>query len=453
MQVRSLLHRGWLIAGLAFASFLSPAAAAGTPSPGWKPYGLQGSVVRCLAATPHLLCAGTESDGVFCRDLGIANSAWRPLGLQGTTISWLWIDPVTPTRIFAATGSKSGSPVLLYRTVNGGVSWQPSDSGLSPAVYAVHGVPGTPTVYAMGSAVWRSDDLGSSWRLIHGSIGAGVSLEVSPTDPSTLWVGGETVIFSGYTLRSRNGGATWQEVWNSYAGPGALGDNQTADISAHPLLDGIMLSGHEGFVLRSVDHGGAFMEVLTAGARFFLDWDGADSSRAYAAGSPNGGGGHAFVSRDTGQTWSTITGALAPRLIFRLEADDRRLGVAYAATDDGVQRFYGGGLPSCLDARGGVDDLRLLPGPCPAGSAPGTTLVGDAIAGHLDEVTPAQGRIDLGEVECLVAGGDISLVDIDPPEPPPGKALFFLARMAGAANYGSSSGGLPRRPSLGDCAP
>src|SRR5262245_34714596 len=157
-------------AALVLCAVVSSAEAAGAPSPGWKPYGLQGSLVRSLAATSDLLCAGTESDGLFCRDLGAAGSMWRSLGLRGAVVSWIWIDRVFPTRILAATGSQSGSPVLLYRTVNGGATWEPADAGLSPAIYAVHGVPGTPTIYAMGSAIWRSDDLGSSWRQVSGSI-------------------------------------------------------------------------------------------------------------------------------------------------------------------------------------------------------------------------------------------------------------------------------------------
>ena len=47
-------------------------------------------------------------------------------------------------------------------------------------------MPGSPTLYVEGSAVWRSDDLGSSWRQVFGPGTAGVSLEVAPTDPNTV---------------------------------------------------------------------------------------------------------------------------------------------------------------------------------------------------------------------------------------------------------------------------
>jgi len=368
------------------------------------------------------------------------------------TVTSIWIDPVSPDVMFAATGGPPGTPRVL-RSLNGGMTWIPADAGLTGPIAAVRGVPGTQTLYAQGGSVWRSNNHGTSWHAVFLQSSAGVSLEVAPTDPGTVWAGGETVIFSGYTVVSRNGGATWEQVWDSYSGPGAPGDNQTADIAAHPLLDGTVLTGHEGFVLRTPDHGATFIEVLTAPARFDLAWDGGDPSRGYAAGSPNGGGGHAYVSRDVGLTWTPITGSLAPRTVLDLAADDGRLGVAYAASDDGILRFYGGGEPLCLDTRSGIEALQLLPGLCPSPVAGTAVVQGDAIAGGLGALRVAAGQVDLGEVECLIDSADMALADLDPPEPPQGQVLFILARLRSASDYGTSSAGLPRRPSLGDCAP
>ena len=430
----------------------SPSPGAAQPAPGWKPFGLQGSTVRSLAAAPDKLCAGTQSDGVFCRALASSGAIWVSRGPAGVTIASIWIDPVFPDVMFAAASGPPGTPRVL-RSLNGGAMWAAADAGLTGPIAAVRGVPGTQTLYAQGGSVWRSDDRGGSWHVVFPDSSAGVSLDVAPTNPAIIWAGGETLILSGYTVVSYDGGAQWEEVWNSYTGPGAPGDNQTADIAAHPTIDGLVITGHEGFVLRTLDHGAAFTEVLTAPARFYLGWDGGDPTRAYGSGSPNGGGGHAYVSRDLGQTWMPITGALAPRTVFDLAADRARLGVAYAATDDGIQRFYGGGDPLCLDTRLGIDSLRLIPGPCtsPAGGA--AVVPGDAIAGHIGALRFAGGRVDLGEVECLVDGADIALADIDPPEPPQGEALFILVRLQGASDYGTSSSGQSRRPSLGDCAP
>jgi len=273
------------------------------------------------------------------------------------------------------------------------------------------------------------------------------SLEVAPTAPQEVWAGGETVIFQGFTIFSENGGASWKSVWDSRF----IGDNQTSDISAHPTVAALALTGHEGFILRTTDKGTTFQEVLNVPVRFFIDWDGGNSTRVYAGGSPNGGTAQVFVSRDLGISWSSITGELAPRIVFRVGADHHRVGVAYAATDDGVYRFYGGGLPICLDTRAGIDNLQLWPNACPAVLSPGPVIPGDAIAFDLAALVKTSTHVDLGEVECLVDGGDIALATVDPPEPAPGHALGLLLRLAGSTDYGFSSDGLPRQASFGDC--
>src|SRR3989442_2072840 len=340
------------------------AQAPGTFTWEWKPFGLQGVLVRSLAAAPSVLCAGTQGRGIFCLDVSATWDGWRPAGLAGATVTWIWIDPVREQERFAACDG-SGGFHSLYRTLDGGVSWTPIDGafpgGFPPWIYTVQGVPGAPTVFAAGGSIWRSDDLGTTWNLLAAADGDDC-LEIAPTDPRPIWSGGETMIFSGFTLQSRDGGATWRTVWDSHL----IGDNQTSDVSAHPLLHGLAITGHEGFVLRTTDNGDTFSEVLAAPARFFLDWDAANPSRAYAAGSPNGGGAYAFGSRDFGATWQEITGTLlANRIVFRLEADDTRLGVVYPATEVGVWRHYGEGVPACLDTRGGFQRLGLWPGLCP----------------------------------------------------------------------------------------
>lgn len=420
------------------ASWSQSFAQSVTP-PRWKPFGLQGVTVRSLATAPDLLCAGTQGQGIYCKNL--PGGAWMFQGLAGKTVNWIWIDPTRPNVAFAATDAM-GQLGQLYRSLNGATSWEPSGTGLY--VYAVDGVPGTNSIYVAGGGVWRSDDLGDSWTQKYAN-GGQWSLEIAPTNPQVIWAGGETAIFSGYTILSENGGASWKTVWDSRL----IGDNQTSYISAHPILPALALTGHEGFILRTTDNGTSFQEVLNVPVRFFLDWDGANPARVYGGGSPNGGTAQVFVSRDLGVSWTSITAEMAPRIVFRVEADFDRLGVVYAATDDGVYRFYGGGLPVCLDGRGGIDNLQLSPGECPPSLAP--SIMGDAIAIDVGAVVETSSQVEMGEVECLIDDGDIALASIDPPEPAPGHALGLLVRLAASTGYGSSSTGLPRVVASGDC--
>ena len=137
----------------ALALVLAAGCTAGyTPASEWKPFGLQGLTIRSLAASPDLLCAGTQGSGVYCRDLNdpAMGTAWKSLGPAGTTVTWLWIDPVNPLTRYAACGMAVTGP-SLYRTMDGGRTWAavdgfPNPGGPVPRAWAVHGVPGTATV-------------------------------------------------------------------------------------------------------------------------------------------------------------------------------------------------------------------------------------------------------------------------------------------------------------------
>src|SRR5262245_8067968 len=163
----------------------------------WHPLGLQGIAVRSLAGAPGRLCAGTAGRGVFCLDLRGRPAGWQPLGPEGTTITGLWIDAARPGLIFAA-ASQPGMNVL-FRSLDGGATWQdvgPHIPSNIVEVYGVHGVPGSDTVYASGGAVWRSDDLGETWTAHNPTDPGGPSvalsaLDVAPTDARAIWTGGD----------------------------------------------------------------------------------------------------------------------------------------------------------------------------------------------------------------------------------------------------------------------
>src|SRR5213594_1617777 len=105
------------------------AQAPGTFTWEWKPFGLQGVLVRSLAAAPSVLCAGTQGRGIFCLDLSATWNGWRPAGLDGATVTGIWIDPRRPQVRFAACDG-SGGFHILYQTLNGGATWTPIDGAL-----------------------------------------------------------------------------------------------------------------------------------------------------------------------------------------------------------------------------------------------------------------------------------------------------------------------------------
>lgn len=424
----------------------------------WYPFGLQGIVVRSLAVAPGRLCAGTAGKGVYCLDATSRPPGWRSLGPDGATITGLWIDGLRPGLIFAAADGPPGVNVL-FRTVDGGRTWQDLGRNIPPSpvseIGLVHGVPGTPIVYGAGGAVWRSDDLGETWSMDNpgepaGALSSQSALEVAPTDSRTIWAGGDlafTFAPVAYAALSRDGGQNWTWVWSS----GPFDYTPIVDISAHPRLDGLALTGHWGYVLRTPDHGAGFRKVLQSPAYFLVDWGG--GGLAFAAGrTASLGGSEAYLSRDLGETWIPITGTRLARLAVNdLEADERLAGLAFAATNDGVYAFFGAGRPLCHDARQGVESAILWLGECPPILAPGPAILGDAIVADGAALRAEADHIDLGAVHCVIENADVAFATIDLPDPPVGEFFMILAREDGTTDYGVSSDGLPRRASTGDC--
>ena len=445
------------LAGLVFlgAALMAPAARAD-----WRPFGLQGIQVRTLESAPGRLCAGTNGQGVFCIDRRLPREGWQPIGLDGLVVTDLWIDPERTDVIFAA-ADQGANRSRLSRSLDGGRTWEPIGDRLLGGygvVARVAGVPGSPTVYAAGGAVWRSDDLGETWRTVLDQAWQ-YNLEVAPTDPQTVWSAGDLAfafVPEAILYLTRNGGVDWD-----YPGIWLFDYTPLIDIAAHPGRDGLVLTGHGGFVNRTDDHGATFDKVIESPGYLFADW------------SPHGRAGEpavplalavvwnttgsidlplTWISRDLGKNWTPRGGdALRALRINDLETDHRWPGLAWVATSDGVQIYFGAGRPLCHFAIDGVENMFLLPGLCPPIMGPILSRPGDIIAAERDMVRMADDRTDLGAVHCLLEDGDVVLSEIEPPDPPPGEILLILSRAEGEVSYGQSTAGLPRVASAGDC--
>jgi hypothetical protein len=172
-------------------------------------------------------------------------ATWTQLGLAGSErIGRLAIDPGNPNRIFAAaTGSLfvPGGVRGLYRTVDGGATWQRVLAGTTTTTGAVDVAvdPSNPSrVYAAmwdhqrrpegrtyggtGSGLYRSTDGGTTWtRLAGGLPAAGTNLgrmgvAVAPSDSNRLYAiaADTTGNFLGFWT-STNGGTGWSRITNT----------------------------------------------------------------------------------------------------------------------------------------------------------------------------------------------------------------------------------------------
>ena len=139
------------------------------------------------------------------------------------------------------------------------------------------GVRGNPMLYYMGAAgggVWKTEDAGSSWENISdgffgGTIGA---VEVAPSDPNIIYVGGGEVtvrgnVSHGYGMwKSYDAGKTWTQI-------GLTDSRRIPRVRVHPHNPNIVYAavlGHlygpnqERGVYKSIDGGASWKRVLFA---------------------------------------------------------------------------------------------------------------------------------------------------------------------------------------------
>jgi photosystem II stability/assembly factor-like uncharacterized protein len=148
--------------------------------------------------------AGAEEAIYVSRDRG---RNWEVLsGDVGTgKTTGLAIDSANPLVMYAA---KRGQGV--YRSIDGGLSWQLGNSGLTDWVtYDLDLHPRNPSILflATASGVFRSVDAGVNWEKLDTPTRA-TELAIDPTNPDRMIV---TTAESGI-LRSLDGGESWQPI-------------------------------------------------------------------------------------------------------------------------------------------------------------------------------------------------------------------------------------------------
>jgi photosystem II stability/assembly factor-like uncharacterized protein len=236
--------------------------------------------------------AGSEPQGLFrSTDRGahfeFVQSVWdhqhRPqwgAGYGGAAIHTVLPHPTEPQRVAIAMSTGG-----VYRSADGGGSWQPSNSGVSAyflpdpqpefgqCVHKVARDCATPTrLYLQNHrGVYRSDDDGVTWTSIEEGLPTnfGMTAVAHPTRPDGLWLvpiasDGERIP-PGARLqlqRTDDAGATWRTQAAGLPSPSwtnVLRD--AAGVDTHPERPGLYVGTRNGEVWASTDDGESFTRV------------------------------------------------------------------------------------------------------------------------------------------------------------------------------------------------
>jgi 7,8-dihydropterin-6-yl-methyl-4-(beta-D-ribofuranosyl)aminobenzene 5'-phosphate synthase len=236
----------------------------------------------------------------------------------------LAVDPANPMR--AWTGTMLGG----YRTSDGGRNWAPMDGLGSMAIYALALDPRGAHLYAGGEepGLRRSDDGGQTWSNHELGTTPAPILSLAVSKEGTVWAGTARGLW-----KSRDAAATWQEL------DGAMTSAHVTAIRA--LDDGRVYALADGFLDLSADGGHTWQSISPPGfvALSFAIQSGT-AGRLYL-----GSGGRGLDIGDSGgEAWTTATEDFLHADITCLVSDPANPNVVYAGTRyHGLYRTVDGG--------------------------------------------------------------------------------------------------------------
>ncbi len=267
--------------------------------------------------------------------------------LEGRGARCLAVDPKDPDVLYVGTSDEG-----LFKSEDGGVSWEKLSGIEHPRVTAVAVSPTDGAVYAgtEPSALFVSRDGGASWRELEGLRNLPSAptwsfpprpwtshvraVALSHSDPNLVVAGIEL----GGVVRSADGGETWQDQR-----PGAYADCHS--LATHPEAPELVYEAGGGGFAESRDFGESW-EATDEGMKLRYAWglavDAEDPTLVYASAASGPGRAHgsgpsdAAMYRRVGEgRWEAVLEGLAA-FPYALCSDPGVPGALYAGLGDGT---------------------------------------------------------------------------------------------------------------------
>ncbi len=331
-----------------------------------------------MAADNGILLAGTVGEGIW-RSTDGGETFTRSSGgmFLEADVRALCVHPVHPNVVYA--GTNAG----LHRSEDGGGTWQRLPAPFDPgngwpggvSVWSLLLLPQRPDTILVGvcpAAIYRSENGGATWEKADAALAEAndilmynrvTCLRADPMDENSVWAGAEI----GGVHQSRDGGRIWQALGDTGLSSADIhdliivpGDNKTLVAATNNDLN-ISRDDGETWQRQNVaaQWGMGYCRGLTANA---------NDPRTLFLGTGNtvpGSTGAVRFSRDSGQTWQTATLSAEPNSTiwtFAAHPADPQLlfcasvlGYVYRSEDSGLT------WTKCRHEFGEVRTLACLP--------------------------------------------------------------------------------------------